>query len=323
MATEHVPPAAASAAGTATGRLSGKSAVVVGGGFGGLSAASYLAAEGADVTVVEKNEQLGGRASRLSVDGFRFDMGPSWYLMPDAFERFFGHFGRSPADYYELTHLDPHYRVFWKDGDRVDAIGDVEAMQAIFESYEPGAGETLERYLAQAERNYRVGMDQFVYTDRSRFRDFLDLDVLRSARGLTLLGSMEGHVAKYFDHSKLRQLVQYSLVFLGGSPKNTPALYSLMSHVDFGLGVHYPDGGLGAVVEAVVDLGTELGVTYETGRAVTGIREAEPGVGAGAGESEALAADGSGTAGRLRVDTDVGPLFADLVVSDADYAHTE
>jgi len=323
VATEHLPPAAASAAGTTTGRLSGKSVVVVGGGFGGLSTACYLAAEGADVTVVEKNEQLGGRASRLSVDGFRFDMGPSWYLMPDAFERFFAHFGRSPSDYYELTHLDPHYRVFWKDGDRVDAVGDFEAMKSVFESYEPGAGEALERYLDQAERNYRVGMDQFVYTDRSRFRDFLDLDVVRSARGLTLLGSMAGHVSKYFDHPKLRQLVQYSLVFLGGSPKNTPALYSLMSHVDFGLGVHYPDGGLGAVVDAVVDLGTELGVTYETGRAVTGIREAEPGVGAGAGESEALAADGAGTAGQLRVDTEDGPLFADLVVSDADYAHTE
>ena len=331
MATDHVPPAAASAAGTSAGRLDGTSVVVVGGGFGGLSTACYLAAEGADVTVVEKNGQLGGRASRLDVDGFRFDMGPSWYLMPDAFERFFAHFGRSPSDYYDLTHLDPHYRVFWKDGDRVDAVGDVEAMQSVFESYEPGAGEALARYLEQAERNYRVGMDQFVYTDRSRFRDFLDLDVVRSARGLTLLGSMERHVAKYFDHPKLRQLVQYSLVFLGGSPGNTPALYSLMSHVDFGLGVHYPEGGLGAVVDAVVDLGTELGVTYETGRAVTGIREVEASEAAVAGESQALAADGvgesatdrDGTAGQLRVDTDADPLFADVVVSDADYAHTE
>jgi len=291
-------------AGTAStaGRLLGQRIVVVGGGFGGLSTACYLATEGADVTVVEKNEQLGGRASRLEVDGFRFDMGPSWYLMPDVFERFFGHFGRAPEDYYELTHLDPHYRVFWKDGDRVDAVSDVDAMKAVFESYEDGAGEALERYLEQAERNYEVGMEHFVYTDRSRLRDFVDLDVLRNARGLTLLGSMGDHVGKYFDHPKLRQLVQYSLVFLGGSPSNTPALYSLMSHVDFGLGVHYPDGGLGAVVDAVVELGAELGVTYETGRPVTGIRSAEDG---------------------LRVETDAGPLFADIVVSDADYAHTE
>ena len=118
--------------------------------------------------------------------------------------------------------------------------------------YEAGAGETFDRYLAQAERNYEVGMEHFVYTDRSRLRDFVDLDVLRNARGLTLLGSMADHVANYFEHPKLRQLVQYSLVFLGGSPKNTPALYSLMSHVDFGLGVHYPEGGMAAVVDAVV-----------------------------------------------------------------------
>ena len=309
MATESAPPAASSpeAASRATGadgRLAGRSVVVVGGGFGGLSTACYLAAAGADVTVVEKNDQLGGRASTLEVSGFRFDMGPSWYLMPDAFERFFGHFGREPADYYELTHLDPHYRVFFEDGDRIDALADREEMRKVFESFEPGGGRALERYLEQAERNYRVGMEQFVYTDRSSFRDFLDVDVLRSARGLTLLGSMDEHVRNYFDHPKLRKLVQYSLVFLGGSPSNTPALYSLMSHVDFGLGVHYPEGGMAAVVDAVVDLGAELGVTHETGRPVSGISR-DP-------ESEGLL-----------VETDAGPLLADAVVSDADYAHTE
>ena len=284
--------------------VAGESVVVIGGGFGGLSTACYLAAGGADVTVVEKNEQLGGRASRLEVDGFRFDMGPSWYLMPDVFERFFSDFDRSPSDYYDLTHLDPHYRVFWKDGDRADAVADVEAMKAVFESYEDGAGEALERYLEQAERNYDVGMEHFVYTDRTRLRDFVDMDVLRNARGLTLLGSMQDHVEDYFEHPKLQQLVQYSLVFLGGSPSNTPALYSLMSHVDVGLGVHYPDGGLGAVVDAVVELGAELGVHYETDRPVTGIRRDPEGEG-------------------LIVETESGPLLADVVVSDADYAHTE
>ncbi len=282
--------------------LAGESVVVIGGGFGGLSAACYLAAAGADVTVVEKNEQLGGRASVLDRAGFRFDMGPSWYLMPDVFERFFAHFGREPSDYYDLERLDPHYRIYWKDGDRLDVTADLEATKAAFESYEPGAGEALERYLERSEETYEVGMEQFVYKDRPRFRDYIDWDVAKNARGLGLLGSMRDHVAKYFDHPKLRQVVQYSLVFLGGSPHNTPALYNLMSHVDFNLGVYYPDGGLASVVEGVVTLAEELGVEFRTGVEVQQV---------------------TGERGSFVLGTTDGPIEADLVVSDADYAHTE
>ena len=125
--------------------LAGESVVVVGGGFGGLSTACYLSDAGADVTLLEKNEQLGGRASRLAVDGFQFDMGPSWYLMSDVFERFFGHFGRDPSEYYSLSRLDPHYRIFFKDGDRVDLVPELAENKRLFESYEPGAGEALAR----------------------------------------------------------------------------------------------------------------------------------------------------------------------------------
>ncbi|MFB6152976.1 MAG: phytoene desaturase family protein [Halodesulfurarchaeum sp.] len=282
--------------------LDGRSVVVIGGGFGGLSAACYLAASGADVTVLEKNGQLGGRASVLDRAGFRFDMGPSWYLMPDVFERFFAHFGKEPTDYYALRHLDPHYRIYWKDGDRLDVTADLDATKAAFESYETGAGEALERYLDRSEETYEVGMEQFVYEDRPRFRDYLDWDVAKSARGLGLLGTMRDHVSTYFDHEKLRQVVQYSLVFLGGSPTNTPALYNLMSHVDFNLGVHYPEGGIGAVVDGVVALARELGVEFRTDAEVTRI---------------------AGERGAFRLATDEGRVEADLVVSDADYAHTE
>jgi phytoene desaturase len=291
--------------------LAGTEVVVVGGGFGGLSTACYLADAGAEVTVLEQNDQLGGRASRLEREGFTFDMGPSWYLMPDVFERFFGRFGRTPGDYYELTHLDPHYRIFWKDGDELDVSGDLDAMTAKFDDYEAGAGDALLEYLEGSKEAYEVGMEHFVYTDRPRFRDYVDWDVLRNAHGLGLLGSMRDHVSGYFDAEKLRQVVQYSLVFLGGSPTNTPALYKLMSHVDFQLGVHYPrplddeadtPGGLGVVVDAVVDLGRELGVTYETGRPVESIE---------------------GRRGDFTVRTPEGPVSADAVVSDADYAHTE
>ncbi len=307
--------------------LADRSVVVVGSGFGGLSTACYLADAGADVTVVEKNEQLGGRASVLERDGFRFDMGPSWYLMPDVFERFFGHFGRSPDEYYELRHLDPHYQIFFKDGDDVTVTPDREETKATFETYEPGAGAALDSYLDESEETYNIGMEHFVYEDRPRFRDYVDLDVVRHARGLTFLGSMQGHVEEYFDHPKLQQIMQYTLVFLGGSPKNTPALYNLMSHVDFNLGVHYPvradrdegesadrngatdetderatPGGMGVVVDAMVELGRELGVEYRTDSPVESIL---------------------GSAGNFRVETDDGFLRSDLVVSDADYAHTE
>jgi len=284
--------------------LAGTSVTVVGGGVGGLSSAAYLADAGADVRLVEKNDQLGGRASRLHREGFRFDMGPSWYMMPDVFERFFAHFGREPGDYYDLDHLDPHYRVFFTDGDRVDVTGDRDQLRAVFESYEQGGGAALAEYLDTSERHYETAMPHFVYQDRHRLRDYVDPAVLRAAPvGLSLVGSMEDHVAKFVDHPKLRQLLQYTLVFLGGSPATTPALYNIMTHVDVNLGVYYPEGGIGSVVDALVDLGSELGVTYETGSEVTGIAGRPDGV---------------------RVETaDLATRTTDAAVVNADYAHVE
>ncbi|MEM4780714.1 MAG: phytoene desaturase family protein, partial [Halalkalicoccus sp.] len=186
-------------------------------------------------------------------------------------------------------------------GDRVDISPDIEETKETFERYEPGAGEALERYLEKSELNYEVGMEHFVYEDRPRFRDWVDRDVLRNARGLSLIGSMQDHVEEYFEHPKLQQIMQYTLVFLGGSPNNTPALYNLMSHVDFNLGVHYPDGGLGGVVDGIVELGEELGVTYHTDQPVTAIE---------------------GRAGGFKIEAR-DTFLPDLVVSDADYAHTE
>ena len=283
--------------------LDGADVVVIGGGFGGLSTACYLADAGADVTLLEKNEQLGGRASRLEVDGFRFDMGPSWYLMPDVFERFFGHFGHEPSEYYDLTRLDPHYRIFFKDGDRVDMVPDLEANREVFESYEPGAGERFDEYLAKSKENYEVGMEHFVYEDRTSISDYLDWNVAKNARGLSLIGSMQDHVEKYFQHPKLQQIMQYTLVFLGGAPNNTPALYNLMSHVDFNMGVYYPENGLGGVVDGVVELGEELGVDFRTGAPAAEIR---------------------GREGAFVTRTEDGrEFYSDHVVSDADYRHTE
>ena len=291
--------------------LSGQDVTVVGGGFGGLSAACYLADAGADVTLLEKNEQLGGRASRLEQDGFVFDMGPSWYLMPDVFERFFGHFDREPSDYYDLERLDPHYRIFFKDGDQLDISPDRRENRDTFAEYEDGGGEAFEAYLETSQTHYETAMEKFVYEDRSRLRDWIDLDVMRAAPiGLQLIGSMQGHVSDYFTNPKLQQIMQYTLVFLGGSPRNTPALYNMMSHVDFNLGVYYPvpkdgegPGGIGVVVDGVVELGEELGVTFETDSEVEEITRRKEG---------------------FHVETVDGAVSRpDRVVVNADYRHAE
>jgi len=294
--------------------LAGEAHVVVGAGVGGLATAAYLGALGADVTVLEANDRLGGAAGRIEDSGFTFDTGPSWYLMPDVFERFFGHFGREPSEFYDLTALDPHYRLLWKgDGDgpsdTLDAVGDRDAMADIFESYEAGAGDAFRAYMAESEHTYEVGMERFVYEDRPRFRDYLDLDVARSARGLSFLGSMQDHVSGYVSNPKLQQLLQYTLVFLGGSPHNTPALYNLMSHVDFDLGVYYPEGGIYAVVEALAELGREHGVTFETGAPVRELAPARGSDGAAGGGVRWATADDAGV--------------ADRVVANANPAHVE
>ncbi|MFB6071104.1 MAG: phytoene desaturase family protein [Halanaeroarchaeum sp.] len=300
--------------------LQGTRIVVVGAGFGGLASASYLADAGAAVTVVERNDQVGGRATVFERDGFRFDMGPSWYLMPDVFADYFGDFGRTPDEFYSLERLDPHYRVFFKenvgarpageapglrvdeDGDVFDVTSDREQVKAVFEAYEEGAGEALDRYLEQSRENYEVGLEHFVYEDRTSIRDFLDPRLASYARGLTLLGSMQDHVERYFDHPKLQQVMQYTLVFLGGAPTNTPALYNLMSHVDFNLGVYYPEGGMAGVVDAVATVARQRGVEIRTETTVEKIR---------------------GRRGNFTVETEDGAVSADVVVSDADYAHTE
>ncbi|MFB6250173.1 MAG: phytoene desaturase family protein [Halobellus sp.] len=275
---------------------------IVGGGFGGLSAAAYLAAGGADVQLLERHDHLGGHAGTLECEGFRFDTGPSWYLMPDVFERFFGHFDSDPTDYYDLERLDPQYRVFWKDDDRVTIRPNCEHVHEVFESYESGAGDALVKYLDRAERNYELAMDRVVYERRERLCDFVDPDLLPLAPRFRLFGTMDDYVSRYVEHPKLRQLLEYTLVFLGGSPHNTPALYSIMSHVDLNLNVFYPQGGIAGVVDALADLAREQGVAIETGVAVEEI---------------------TGAAGDFVLQTDAGSRESDLVVSNANPAYTE
>ncbi len=285
-----------------TGQLVGQSVGIVGGGIGGLSAAAYLASEGADVTLYEQHDEVGGVAGRIETETFRFDTGPSWYLMPELFERFFAHFGSSPSDFYELVRLDPNYRVYWTDGDTVDVPADPEQAKAAFEERESGAGHALEQYLEQAAETYELGLDRFVMANRTRIRDYIALDVMRSGKAINFLGTMDDHVDSYFDNPKLKQLVQYTLVFLGGSPYNTPALYTLMSHVDYNLGVYYPIGGMMKVVDAMEAVAQSQGATIHTNTPVTAIVPDSEGV--------TVTADGT-------------PHRHERVVSNAPPAHTE
>jgi len=277
--------------------------VVIGAGLGGLSAAALLAKAGYDVTLVEKNREPGGRAAVWKRDGFIFDLGPSWYMLPELFDQYFAEFGRQSEDFYHLERLDPSYRIYWNTQEYVDVPADLDAARALFESIELGAGAKLDAFLADAAYKYQVGFDKFVYQDYSSIRQLLKPELIFSAWRLNLLGNLESHIKRYFKHPRLQQILSFPVVFLGGSPKNVPALYSLMAHADFNRGIWYPRGGIGKVVEAFVEIALEAGVRFHFGEPVEKILC---------------------TKGRVHgVQTSAGTLAADIVVSNADYAHTE
>lgn len=243
--------------------------IVIGGGFGGLATAALLAKKGHEVTLIEKNKTLGGRARVLDAKGFRFDMGPSWYLMPEVFEKYFAVFGKKTTDYYSLKRLDPGYKMFFGGAKTVDIFADLEKNKKLFDSLEPDGGKKLEKYLEIAKYQYEVAMGEFLYRPYLKVADLIDLRLVIEGMKLRVFESMDKYVKRFFDNDEARKILEYNLVFLGGNPKNTPALYSLMSHVDLNLGVWYPDGGMGEVVKAFVKLGKELGVKYVADEEVT------------------------------------------------------
>lgn len=237
------------------------SAIVIGSGFAGLSAATTLADKGYDVTVLEKNEQAGGRARKFSSHGFTYDMGPSWYWMPDVFEDYFGRFGKKVSDYYELERLDPSYRVYFKDGPE-DLPADPDALYAMFDSIEPGSGAKLKQFLDEAAYKYEVGIKELVYKPGRSIMEFADMRVLKGLVQMHLLTSMKAYIRKSFSNPKLIQLLEFPILFLGAMPKNTPALYSLMNYADMALGTWYPKGGMHKIVEGMVSLAEEKGVKF-------------------------------------------------------------
>lgn len=249
--------------------MSARRAVVIGGGIAGLHASALLAREGYDVELVEQRASLGGRAGTWDVAGFRFDTGPSWYLMPEVFEHAFRLLGTDAASELDLVRLDPAYRVFFEGRGSVDVR--TGAAPALFESLEPGAGEALERYLASARTTYELATDRFLWSTWGR--EAWSPDLARHAPRLAaLLGrSLHDFVHRRFADDRLRQVLGYPAVFLGTSPRRAPALYHLMSHADLTEGVLYPRGGLGEVVRAFARLAEQAGVHVRTGTRAVGL----------------------------------------------------
>ena len=245
-----------------------KNIIIIGAGFAGLSAASFLAKAGYKVTVLEKHPIPGGRARKMEAEGFTFDMGPSWYWMPDVFERFFEQFGKKVSDYYQLTRLDPSYRVYWED-DAMDIPAEFDALQTLLESIETGAGNQLDLFLQEAAYKYKVGINKLVFKPGQSLTEFIDLDLMKGIFKLDVFNSMKNHIQKYFHHPKIKQLMEFPVLFLGALPENTPALYSLMNYADIKLGTWYPEGGMYSIVNAMHALAVELGVEFKFNHDVT------------------------------------------------------
>lgn len=284
-------------------RKNTKKVIVIGTGIGGLATAALLAKKGYTVTMLEKNDHIGGRASIWKSKGFTFDMGPSWYLMPDVFERYFSLFKKKPSDFYKLTRLDPQYRVYFGKNDYVDIVKDLKSNLKLFEKLEPGVSKKIEDYLQRAEKDYIAAKKYILYNNFKSIKDYLRKDLMREGKRMRIFESLDHYTKRFTQNHRIQQILQYSIVFLGGSPKNTPAFYSIMSHIDFNLGVFYPQKGIHSIINALATLCKSYRVTIETGKEVkkicvengkvTGVRTAEK------------------------------EYDADIVISNADYAFTE
>ena len=245
-----------------------KQIAVIGSGFSGLSSASILAKQGFDVTIYEKNEMPGGRARQYHEQGFTFDMGPSWYWMPDVVEKYFSLFDSSTADYFELKRLEPSYRIFWGEGDNNDIPASEGELYNFFESVESGSSKYLKKFLKEAAYKYRVGIDDLVYKSGLSINDYLDKRLLLGAFKLHVFKSHAKYVRKFFKNEKLIRLLEFPVLFLGAMPDKIPALYSLMNYADLKLGTWYPMGGMYKLVEAMTTIAKKSGVEIKLNSAV-------------------------------------------------------
>lgn len=277
--------------------------LVIGAGFAGLAAACHLARGGAQVTVVERHDQAGGRARTWSQDGFLFDMGPSWYWMPDLFQRFFRTFGHEVADLYDLRRLDPSYQVVW-DGATWDIPAGLPALRELFEAEEPGAGAQLDRFVAETRYIYEAAFSDYLFRPSLSFLEFVDPRLVLELSRMRMLRSMSSYARSFFRNERLARLVEWPVLFLGAPATRTSAMYGLMSYADMALGTWYPMGGMHRVIEAMVQVAKELDVEFRFGTPVERIVVEE------------------GRAFGVRTSTGE-TIRADAVLASADYHHVE
>lgn len=278
-----------------------KKVTLIGSGFSSLAAASYLAKSGYDVSIFEKNPTIGGRARQFKQDGFTFDMGPSWYWMPDIFERFFNDFNKSVSDYYQLDKLSPAYKVFFGNNDTVEIGDTLDKIYNTFESIEKGSALKLKRFITTAKDNYKIAIENLVYRPGISPLELVTKETI--TRLNRFFGTITSDVKKEFKNDKLIKILEFPVLFLGAKPSNTPAFYSFMNYADFGLGTWQPKGGMFKVIESMAELATSLGVKIHTNSPVSKI-----------------IVENNCAKGVKINDTIVN---SDIVLSGADYHHTE
>lgn len=278
-----------------------KTIQIIGSGFSSLAAACYLAKEGNKVAVFEKNDSLGGRARQFTEKGFTFDMGPSWYWMPDVFESFFADFNKKPSDYYSLEKLSPGYRVFFENNEHFDVSDNLTTIISDFEKIEKGSGKQLEKFISDAKSNYEIAIKDLVYRPGE---SIFELITPQTALKLNqFFSNIKRDVRKKIKNKNLQQILEFPVLFLGAKPSDTPSFYNFMNYADFGLGTWQPKNGFFDVIEAMITLGTELGVTYHTKSNI-----------------EEIIIENNKAIG-IKVNNEI--FKSDVVLSGADYHHTE
>jgi len=280
-----------------------KKVIVIGAGFSGLAAATGLADKGYDVTILEKNSMAGGRARVFEAEGFTFDMGPSWYWMPDIFDNYFAKFNKKTSDYYDLVRLDPSYAVILQGNETIALPAGVDKLEALFEEMEAGSGAKFREFLRQAEYKYDVGINKFVWKPSRSISEFLSLKLLYDVVRLDVFQSFAKHIRKFFTDDKILKLMEFPILFLGATPENTPAMYSLMNYAEMQLGTWYPMGGMHKIVQGMVALAEEKGVKILYNQEVQKVIV-----------NNSIA---------KQVITNQGTFDTDAVVASADYHHVE
>ncbi|GAL87270.1 hypothetical protein MYP_4500 [Sporocytophaga myxococcoides] len=280
-----------------------KTIAIIGSGISGLSAAAYLASKGQDVLVFEKNEEIGGRMRQHKANGFTFDMGPSWYWMPDVFDSFFEKLGHKTSDFYELKKLDPGFQIITTNNEIMKVPACWEELLGLVENIEAGAAERLKKFMAEAAYKYEVGIKKLVYKPGLSIWELLTKETIKGVFRLQLFSSYSSHVRKYFSNKKIIALMEFPVLFLGAMPKDTPALYSLMNYAGLYQGTFYPMGGFKKVIDAMRHAGAQRGVKFYVNEAIESVTQ--------------------GPGPLINIKTSKRQLYADGIIASADYHHIE